>query len=384
MELIYREIKKAIEEATPYYPVITITGPRQSGKTTLCQNLFPDLPYINLEDVDVRADIEKDTRKYLEHYPTGLIIDEAHHYPDLFSYIMVAVDKNPRLRYVLTGSSNFSLLEKITQSLAGRTAVFTLLPFSFREIKADENNLSPDTLIFNGGYPAVWAKNIPQNMFFANYNTTYIERDLHKLINVRDMRAFQTFIGLTAGRIGTEYNAAALSNEIGVAYNTIKHWISILSASYIAYILPPYYENISKRLIKSPKIYFYDTGLACYLLGIENEQQLERHPLRGALFENMVINEAHKQIFNRGKRANLFFYRDRSQHEVDLIQTKAQNLELFEIKSAKTFHHEFFKNIHYLKKLFGYRIERSTLIYDGSMETPTNDDGIINFRRSEI
>jgi predicted AAA+ superfamily ATPase len=189
---------------------------------------------------------------------------------------------------------------------------------------------------------------------------------------------------LTAGRLGSEWNETTVSNQAGVTQKTIQHWLSILAASYIAYILPPYYENIGKRLIKSPKIYFYDTGLACYLLGIENEKQLENHPLRGAIFENMIVNEAFKQIYNRGKLPNLFFYRDRSQYEVDLIQTKAQNLELFEIKSAKTFHKEFFKSIDYLKKIFGDRITRSTLIYDGKMETPMDEQGIINFLNLEI
>ena len=382
--MINRKLQMAINEAMPYFPAITITGPRQSGKTTLCKSLFPDLPYINLEIIHTREAIMQDTDKFLALYPDGLIIDEAHHYPDLFSYIMVAVDENPKLRYVLTGSSNFALLAKITQSLAGRTAIFTLLPLSLQEIESQKNSISTNNLILNGGYPAIYAKNTPLHLFFGNYYTTYVERDVRQIVNIQDISQFQTFIRLAAGRIGTEFNANSLSNEVGVVNNTIKHWLSVLSASYIAYILPPYYENIGKRLIKSPKIYFYDTGLACFLLGIENGAQLQNHPLRGALFENMVINEVLKGRFNAGKEPNLFFFRDRSQKEVDLLYTQGQFLQLFEIKSAQTFHKEFYKGIDYLKDIFKERIQRSALIYDGNFEQPTQEKGIYNFRNFEL
>ncbi|MDR3268721.1 MAG: ATP-binding protein, partial [Tannerella sp.] len=380
MDMINRDLKLAIEAALPYFPVITVTGPRQSGKTTLCRNLFRELPYINLEKTRVREAVMLDTEKYLYEYPDGLIIDEAQQYPDLFSYIQVAVDENPSRRYILTGSSNFSLLEKITQSLAGRTALFTLLPLSLHELGDRKHDISTDTLILNGGYPAVWAKNTPRELFYGNYYSTYIERDVRQIIHVKDVNQFQTFIRLTAGRIGTECNAAALSNEVGVVTNTIKQWFSVLAASYIIYMLPPYYENIGKRLVKSPKVYFYDTALACYLLGIETEAQLAVHPLRGALFENMVVNEALKERYNAGKRPDLFFYRDRSQKEVDLIQTKANDLHLYEIKSSKTYHKEFYKGIDYLKNIFGERITRSALIFDGDTEIPSVRNGVYNFR----
>ena len=221
-------------------------------------------------------------------------------------------------------------------------------------------------------------------MFFSNYYTTYVERDVRQIINIQDIGQFQTFIRLVAGRIGTEFNSNALSNEVGVVNNTIKHWLSVLATSYITYILPPYYENIGKRLIKSPKIYFYDTGLACFLLGIENEAQLQNHPLRGALFENMVINEALKSRLNAGKEPNLFFFRDRSQKEVDLLHMQGRDLQLFEIKSAQTFHKEFYKGIDYLKDIFKERIQRSALIYDGSMEQPVQERGVYNFRSFEL
>jgi predicted AAA+ superfamily ATPase len=342
--------------------------------------LFPEKPYINLEDIGVREQIVQDTRKFLDTYPEGLVIDEAHHYPDLFSYIQVAVDAFPNRRYILTGSSNFSLLEKVTQSLAGRTALFTLLPFSFHELGTRIDNTAADTLILNGGYPAVWAKNTPRNLLYRNYYATYIERDVRQIVNVKDIRMFQTFIRLAAGRIGSECNSSSLSNEVGVAANTIAHWFSTLAASYIVYLLPPYYENIGKRLVKSPKVYFYDTGLACYLLGIETEQQLSVHPLRGALFENMVINEAVKSRLNAGKETNLFFFRDQSQKEVDLIHTLGRDLHIYEIKSAQTFHKEFFKGIDYLKTIFKERITRSAILFDGDSELPAQQNGVYNFR----
>ena len=381
--LIDRHLKTAIFHATSFFPVVSITGPRQSGKTTLCKTIFPDMPYINLEMTPVREQIMQDTVGFLDNYPAGLIIDEAHHYPGLFSYIQVAVDENPDRRYVLTGSSNFSLLEKITQSLAGRTALFTLLPFSFRELGALSKNASTDTLILCGGYPAIWTKNTPMNMFCSNYYTTYIERDVRQIVNVKDITSFQRFIRLVAGRIGAECNASSLANEVGVTSKTITHWFSILAASYIIYMLPPYYENIGKRLVKSPKVYFYDTALACYLLGIETEAHLNVHPLRGALFENMVINEALKERMNAGKDLNLFFFRDRSK-EVDLIHVQGHELNIYEIKSSKTYHKEFYKGIDYLKNIFGKRITRSALIFDGDSEMSSNGNGAYHFRNFHL
>jgi len=370
-------------EAVPFFPVITLTGPRQSGKTTLCKNLFPDMPYINLELLAVREQIMFDPIGFLDSYHDGLVIDEAHHYPELFSYIQVAVDENPNRKYVLTGSSNFSLLEKITQSLAGRTAIFTLLPFSRQELMTLDNNATTDALILNGGYPAIWAKKIPANLFCANYYATYIERDVRQIVNIKDMSLFQRFIRLVAGRVGSECNASALTNETGVTAKTITNWFSILAASYIIYMLPPFFDNISKRLIKTPKVYFYDTALACYLLGIETEAQLNLHPLRGALFENMVINEALKERMNKGKEPHLFFFRD-SSIEVDLIFAQGNELNVYEIKSAKTFHKDFFKGINYLMNIYGKRITRSAMIYDGSHEMTSPQNGAYNFRNFNL
>lgn len=380
-ELIYRNLTDEINRLIPHFPVITITGPRQSGKTTLCKELFPDYIYINLEDANLREQIQRDTKGFLEQYPKKLIIDEAHHYPELFSYIQVLVDPDPERRFILTGSSNFSLLANITQSLAGRTAILTLLPLSLRELgKTRIKEKSAETLILNGGYPAIWSKGVPRDALYRNYYTTYIERDVRQIINIKDMKLFQTFIRLCAGRIGTEFNASALAGEVGTSVNTINSWISTLAASYVAYTLPPYFANIGKRLIKSPKLYFYDTGLAAYLLGIENEDQLATHPVKGALFENLVVNEAMKNRLNRGKDPNLYFYRDKSQKEVDLLHTQANEIYAYEIKSAQTFHKEFFKGIDYLKGIFGDRLTRTAVIFDGNDELLTEQNGIYNFR----
>lgn len=379
--LIYRNLTDEIKRLIPHFPVITITGPRQSGKTTLCKELFPDYFYINLEDATLRDQIQRDTKGFLNKYPTKLIIDEAHHYPELFSYIQVLVDSNPERRFILTGSSNFSLLEKITQSLAGRTAILTLLPLSLNELGQERiQKLSAETLILNGGYPAIWSKGVPRDALYRNYYTTYIERDVRQIINIKDMNQFQTFIRLSAGRIGTEFNASALAGEVGTSSITISSWISTLAASYVAYMLPPYFANIGKRLVKANKIYFYDTGLAAYLLGIENEEQLATHPAKGALFENLIVNEAMKNRLNKGKDPNLYFYRDKSQKEVDLLHTQANNIQAYEIKSGQSFHKEFFKGIDYLNGIFRDRLTKTAVIFDGQDELHTEKNGVYNFR----
>ena len=383
MELIYRELESEIRGLLTYYPVLTIVGPRQSGKTTLCQNLFHDYTYVNLEDADMREIVMSDPKRFLLSDPTGMVIDEAHHCPELFSYIQVIADQKTGRKFILTGSSNFSMLENITQSLAGRTAILTLLPLSLAELGM-RKNASADMLMLSGGYPGVWANGPDVNTFYKHYYNTYVERDVRRIINIQDVSLFQRFVRLCAGRTGGECNASTLAGEVGVVTNTIIKWFNTLSATYIIYMLQPYYQNIGKRMIKTPKIYFYDTGLACYLLGIENEKQLSTHPLRGAIFENMVINEALKRRYNKGKDANLFFYRDKSQREVDLVYTEAHGLCIYEIKSAQRFQKEFFSGIDYLKGLFGEQIIQSALIYDGTYEIDQAEKGIYNFRNFSL
>lgn len=379
MNYIYRSISKSILDAIQYYSVITITGPRQVGKTTLCKNLFPDYTYINLEHPAQRTIIEQDIEAFFANSNTHLIIDEVHHLPQMLSYIQVLVDENPNRKFILTGSSNFALLHQITQSLAGRTALFTLLPFAQSELLGTKD-LSTDQLLYQGFYPAIYTKNTPAHMLYRDYYNTYVERDIHQLLKVKNLQAFQTFIRLCAGRVGSECNFSSLSNDVGVSVPTITEWVSILQASYIVWKLPPYFANINKRLVKTPKLYFYDTGLLCYLLGIENVQQLKTHPLRGSIFENMVLNEVLKSRFNQGKDNNLCFYRENKGAEVDLVSPQSNKLSIMEIKSAKTFTKDFMRGIKHLEEILGEDIVRSCVVYDGDLESPTLMRGIYNFR----
>lgn len=379
MNYIYRSISKCILDAIQYYSVITITGPRQVGKTTLCKNLFPDYTYINLEHPAQRTIIEQDIEAFFANSNTHLIIDEVHHLPQMLSYIQVLVDENPDRKFILTGSSNFALLHQITQSLAGRTALFTLLPFAQSELSGIKD-LSTDQLLYQGFYPAIYTKNTPASMLYRDYYNTYVERDIHQLLKVKNLQAFQTFIRLCAGRVGSECNFSSLSNDVGVSVPTITEWVSILQASYIVWKLPPYFANINKRLVKTPKLYFYDTGLLCYLLGIENVQQLKTHPLRGSIFENMVLNEVLKSRFNQGKDNNLCFYRENKGSEVDLVSPQSNKLSIMEIKSAKTFTKDFMRGIKHLEDILGEDIVRSCVVYDGDLESPTLMRGIYNFR----
>lgn len=383
MEYIYRSISPAIMEAGRYYSVITITGPRQVGKTTLCKHLFPDYKYINLEHPAQRAVIEQDIEAFFNGMSDNLIIDEVHHLPEILSYIQVLVDQSPERKFVLTGSSNFSLLHQITQSLAGRTSLFTLLPFSYEELP-HAKQLPTNTLLFQGAYPAIYTKGVPANMLYRDYYNTYVERDIHQLLKVKNMQSFQTFIRLCAGRVGSECNLSSLANEVGVSAPTINEWMNILQASYILWKLPPYYANINKRLVKTPKLYFYDTGLLCYLLGIENENQLQTHPLRGSIFENMVLSEVVKMRFNQGKDNNLFFYRENKGYEVDLVCPQGDNLRIMEIKSAQTFSADFWRGIKRMEELFGASITRSCVVYDGAFESHVPIRGIYNFRQLDI
>ncbi len=378
--MTYRKIESELKRLLPYFKVFVVTGPRQSGKTTLCKNHFPSYTYFNLEDPRIREQIAVEPKQFLEQAKSGIIIDEAQQYPELLSYIQVVSDVHPDYRFVLTGSSNFALLHQITQSLAGRAALFTLLPFSIFEIKNYQLN-DTDTLLFNGGFPAVLAEGTPVYDVCRNYYSTYIERDLRNIIKVKDLSKFQAFMRLCAGRVGSEFNASTLSNEVGVASSTIGEWLSVLEASYVAFRVPPFYKNIGKRLIKTPKIYFYDTAMVCYLLGIETKEQLATHPLRGDIFENMIVLEFIKERFNNAKDSNICFYRDKAQHEVDILQNIGDKYCAYEVKSARAFHTSFLDNLKYLKSIMGDTVIKTKIIYDGELDTNTDFNGVVNFRR---
>lgn len=377
--MVTRELQDELLRLSEHWQVISVTGPRQSGKTTLCKMAFPNYAYVNLEHIPTRDKVLQDIDGFLDQYPNGLILDEAQHVPEIFSYIQVRVDADKHLRYVLSGSSDFLMMQGITQSLAGRVAVRRLLPLSLHEIHAI-NTCSTDELLVRGFYPGIWGDNRQPQDVYESYYETYLDRDVRQIINVQNVAAFRRFVTLLAGRVGTEFNAQDLSKNVGVSNQTISNWMAILETSYTAFRLQPYYKNIGKRLVKTPKVYFYDTGLICWLLGITCAADLEQHPLRGAIFENMVVVEKLKQRYNQGKTSNIFFYRDQSQNEVDIIQENGLNLEAYEVKSAKTYHSDFMSTIKYLEKVMPQAIVRSAVIYDGAEENDLAINGVYNYR----
>lgn len=377
---IKRHIETAIKAAFESYPVITITGPRQSGKTTLAKMLFPDKPYRSLEDPDVRRVAESDPRTFLAAFPDGAVLDEVQRIPDLLSYIQGIVDdKRKSGLFVLTGSSNLLLMKSVSQTLAGRCAVFTLLPFSISEAAEIAQSANAMSCIVRGGYPQYLVKQGKIPNFFANYTTTYVERDVHQLLNIKNATLFSTFLQLLVGRIGSILDVTSLSNDCGISTKTVREWLSILQTSYICFLLPPWYENRGKRLVKSPKIYFYDTGLACALAGIDNVEQLMHDRLRGGLFENLVILEKMKQSYNAGKRPDLYFYRDSNGVEVDLVEHTGRKLFPTEIKSSATFNPDFCKNLAKFVERYRDTCEKPSVAYCGTEAFTFKDVSVTPF-----
>jgi predicted AAA+ superfamily ATPase len=361
--------------------VIMITGPRQAGKTSLAQKTFPDKPYFSLENPDVREQISADPRAFFSANPDGAIIDEFQRYPDILSYIQGIVDeKRQKGQFILTGSNNVTMLSHVTQSLAGRLAILKLLPFTIGEVSGMTNGFKADDYLLNGFYPGIYSEGLNPVKAFRNYYETYVERDIRQLLQIKDLVYFQRFVKLCAGRIGQLFNASSLANEVGVSSMTIHSWLSALEATFIICIVQPWSANISKRMVKTPKLYFYDVGLASYLLGIENVTHLATHPLRGALFENMVTIELIKKRYNAGLDSNLYFYRDNHGNEVDILQESGYQLNLFEIKSAQTFTSHFLKGLDYLRKLIPDRISKSNLVYAGEQEMTINGHNIRNYK----
>ncbi|MBP9726928.1 MAG: ATP-binding protein [Gammaproteobacteria bacterium] len=377
---IQRNLQKILLESSSYYPVVTITGPRQSGKTTLARHAFPDKPYVSLENPDIRQLAQQDPRYFLQQYAQGAIIDEVQNVPELLSYIQGIVDEKKQMgQFILTGGQNFALNAAITQSLAGRTAILELLPLALNELPT-QLSLDVDALMLAGAYPAVYANHLKPLQMFRNYVQTYLERDVRQLSNVHDLATFQKFMQLCAGRIGQLLNQHALAEELGVSSNTIKHWLNILEASYIIVRLQPFHHNLKKRLVKMPKLYFVDTGLANYLLGIENIEQLSRDPIRGHLFENLIVLEFIKSRLNHGLTPRCYFYRDHIGNEVDLIVQQGQNLYPIEIKVGKTFQTSMLKGLKHFANT-GIIFEPSGyLIYTGEHEQRIENHQLINFR----
>ena len=368
---ILKEIKKLAKE----FRVITVVGPRQAGKTTLCRMAFPRYKYVSLEDPDTRLYASEDPRGFLKEYRKYTILDEVQRVPQLLSYIQTIVDEdNLKAQFILTGSHQLELGAAIAQSLAGRTARLTLLPLSMNELKQKPNRTNDDLneILLNGFMPGKHSDQIDTARFYRSYFQTYVERDVRLLINLKDSARFEKFVRLCAGRTGQLVNQASLANDVGVTANTISDWLSVLEASFIIYRLQPYYENIGKRLVKSPKLYFIDTGLAAWLMGIETNTQMQRDPLRGNLFENLVVMETLKSELNQGKDPRLFFYRDSHGNEVDLVIQSGHELTPVEIKSSQTWHRSFLKGINYFKSLLGDRVLKGTVIYGGDSNRTTD------------
>ena len=378
--MIKRDASKKILQYAKQYPVVTITGPRQSGKTTLCRMLFPEIPYVNLESIDEREFASSDPRGFLARFPDRAIIDEIQRVPDLLSYIQVNVDEKQQPgQYIVTGSQNFELLHNISQSLAGRSAIVKLLPLTLSEIRQFRKNPTIDQVLYTGCYPRIYDMDLDPTEAASFYVSTYVERDLRMLINIKELSRFETFLKLCAGRTGQLLNLSSLGNDCGVNHNTIKSWVSILEASFVIKLLQPYYKNFNKRLIKAPKLYFIDTGLAAFLLGIRNEQQFQSHPLRGAFFETFVVSELLKKRFNQGKTDNLYFFRDNKGNEVDIIMDHGTTLDLLEIKSGQTVDSDFFKGFNYFNKISGHT-NRSMLVYGGDDMRKQNDVEVISWK----
>jgi len=377
--MIQRDITQELLAAAREYPIVTVFGPRQSGKTTLAQMTFPKKSYVSLENPDMRVAAETDPRGFLSGLPEGGVLDEIQRVPILLSYLQEIVDKTsqPGL-FILTGSHQPELHQSVSQTLAGRTALLSLLPFSFNEILNYRSTLDPYDLIVHGTYPRLYAQGLNHVRFYNGYLQTYVERDVRALINVRDLSAFQQFLILLAGRVGQVLNATALSNDVGVTSTTIKNWINALKASFLIFELQPFYENIRKRVTKSPKIYFNDTGLVAFLLGIETPEQASRDPLRGGLYENLIIQEMLKARLNRGKRPNIYFYRDTQGNEVDVIIKHGRELVPVEIKSAATFTPTFLKGIENFRQVAGDRCQPGVVLYNGTQDLNVRDTRITN------
>lgn len=379
--MINRFLENSLKKSSKKYPIVTVTGPRQSGKTTLAKQAFPKYTYISLEDPDNRSFAEEDPRGFLAEYDKYVIFDEIQRVPELFSYIQTTVDEKPiNGRFILTGSQQFLLNEKISQSLAGRSAILRLLPFSLAELmtRNTQNYWKSNILsftnpprknlyhyIFNGFYPRIYDKNLDPRQWYRDYFETYATRDVRSLINVGDLKSFEQFLRLLAGRSGQLLNLSSLGNDSGVSHTTAKRWISILEASYLIYVLPPYFKNFRKRIIKSPKIYFLDPGLLCFLLRINNQKDIAMHPQRGAIFETYIFSELYKSFSHQGFEPPLYFWRDRSGNEIDFLVDHGTHALPIEAKAGKTISSDFLRSIIGWLDLPGNPQKEGVLIYAG-------------------
>ncbi|MBA3029834.1 MAG: ATP-binding protein [Desulfobacteraceae bacterium] len=385
--MISRELETKLHELNGYYPVVVVTGPRQSGKTTLCRMAYPDKPYVSLEAMDTRDFAVSDPRGFLAKYADGAILDEIQHAPELLSYLQSDIDARPDSgRFILTGSQHFELSQSISQSLAGRCGILVLLPPSLEELggfPAIPSDLF--SFLWQGAYPRIYDRKIPAHQWLADYTATYIQRDVRQVINVGDLQTFAGFLKLCAGRTGQEINLSALGNDAGISRNTIRAWLSVLETSYIIHRLPAWHVNIRKQVAKTPKLHFFDSGLVCYLLGIHDPEQLRLHPLRGAIFETWVVSEIYKHMVHKGIKPRLFHYRESRGSEIDLIIEHGRELITLEIKSGATITRDFFKHL----KLFSARMTKAShdhqvkpyLVYGGEDSQKRSDAEVLSWRQ---
>ncbi len=366
--MVERAAAAKLQQLAKKFPVIGLLGPRQSGKTTLAKELFKTKPYVSFENQDTVLLALQDPRAFLKQYKNGAVFDEIQRAPELLSYLQEIVDSHPKKSnlFVITGSQNLLLLESITQTLAGRIAFIQLLPFSIAELsKTSYKKQSLNSLILRGGYPRIYQQRITPPDYYPNYLLTYVERDVRQIKNINNLGLFQRFLKICATRVGQQVNYSSIANDCGIDQKTVLNWLGILEASFVAFRLQPFYKNLGKRLLQMPKLYFYDTGLCCSLLEIENEKQLANHPLRGSLFENLIIIELMKDRYNYGLRSNLYYWRDRTGNEIDVLIDQPTGAIPVEIKSSSTFNLDFLKGITYWRKL-NPQVKTSYVIFTGN------------------
>ena len=378
--MIRRHLAPRLEELFSTFPVLAVMGPRQSGKTTLVKSTFSHLPYVNLEELDTREFAFSDPRGFLNTYPSGAIIDEAQHVPSLFSYLQIKVDQtNEPGQYILTGSQNFLLHEKISQSLAGRVALTTLLPLSLRECRESLPLIeSINDALYRGFYPGPLSKAIPPHDWFSSYLATYVEKDVRQVKNITDLGLFQRFLKLCAGRVGQLINLSSLASDCGISHVTARSWLNLLEASYVIFSIRPYHNNFTKRIVKAEKIYFCDPGLACFLLGIHGDDQLQNHYLRGALFENLILLELLKQGYNEVAPQQIYFWRDKTGREIDCILEKSGKRSALEIKSGQTLGSDFFTGLSFWKTLCPE--DPTYLIYGGDQSQERREHPVLSWQ----
>ena len=383
MKEIKREIEEVLRRLSTQYPVVTITGPRQSGKTTLCKSVFQDKPYVSLENLDIRAEAVEDPNGFLRKFPNGAVLDEIQRVPTLLSYIQTRVDsQDVNGQFILTGSQNFQLLEAVTQSLAGRTALLTLLPLSTSELSGIVLDASVESMLYTGFYPRVYKESLNPTEAMAFYTATYLERDIRDLLQVKDLATFGHFLRACASRTGQTLNIQSLSNECDISFVTAKQWLSVLETSYILVKLQPHYINLNKRLAKTPKIHFLDSALVCYLLGITSKEQLVQHPLKGNIFESFVVTDLLKHHYNRGLQPRFYYFRENNNHEVDVLIENGQRLLAVEIKSSETVSPQLIKNLKWYQDQ-NPKLTESYLIYAGKQERMLGKTQVYTYQNTQ-